>query len=165
MVFRLMEEEFAAEVRSVREIIPLTKVSALPQCSQLIEGVISLRKHVIAVVDLRKRFGLQRSERMENARVIIVKARRMILGLIVDAVSEVQTFTRDLVHPAPAIVTTQIDHRYISGIVRWKDRIITLLDLEEIFTPSEEEYLRNMKSAGGSVELSNSKPGRSTPSP
>jgi len=145
VVFRLRDEEFAIEVQDVREVLPLAEVIPLPQSPDSIEGIIDLRGHIVAVMDLRKQFGLQETEKTDKSRIMIVRSNRMIVGLIVDGVREVIKISRDLIHPTPAMITSQIHHRYISGVVRWNGRIIVLLNLEALLTPAEAEYLRSIR--------------------
>jgi purine-binding chemotaxis protein CheW len=145
VIFRLRDEEFAVEVRAVREVVRLIEITPLPQSPNSIEGIIDLRGHIVAVMDLRKRLGLQDSEKTDKTRIMIVRSNRKIVGLIVDDVREVLKVSRNLLHPTPAMVTSQINHRYISGVIRWNDRIIVLLDLEALLTPAEAEYLRSIK--------------------
>lgn len=146
VVFRLRGEEFAVEVQKVREVVRLAEIIPLPQSPDSIEGIIDLRGHIVAVMDLRRRLGMDNSEKTDKSRIMIVRSNRMIVGLIVDAVNEVIKISRDLVHPTPAMITSQIHHRYLSGVVRWNDRIIILLNLEELLTPIEAEYLKSIKS-------------------
>ena len=147
VVFRLRDEEFAVEVRKVREVVRLTEIIPLPQSPNSIEGILDLRGHIVAVMDLRKRLGLQASEKTDKTRIMIVRSNRMIVGLVVDAVREVLKIPKNLLHPTPAMITSEIHHRYLSGVLRWNDRIIVLLNLDEILTPDEAEYLRSLKTA------------------
>ncbi len=144
VVFELMGELFAVDVNAAREIIRLTNISPMPQSPDFIEGVINIRGHVVAVVDLKKRFHISEIERTNKERIMVVLAQRMIVGLIVDAVFGVKKFPNENIQATPAIVSSHVPKRCISGIVYWEDRIIFLLELNEVFNASEAELLKNV---------------------
>ena len=142
VIFKLLEEDFAVEVASVREILRLMEISPLPKSPKAIKGVITIRGHIVPVIDLRKRFGFEKAEKTDKTRIMIVRAQRMIVGLIVDAVKEVQTFSEDTLHPLPALLKTQIHNRYLRGMARWNDRIVRLINLDAVVTSIDTEYLQ-----------------------
>jgi purine-binding chemotaxis protein CheW len=144
VVFRLGEDEFAFDVRSTREVVRLSEISPVPRAPEFIDGVINLRGHAVAVMDLGKRFGIRAVEKSEKSRIMIVRASRMIVGLIVDAVLGVRNFTGEEIQPTPAIVAAQVDHRFISGVLRVDDRTIFLINLDEILTRKNTEALRSL---------------------
>ncbi len=144
VVFNLHKKSFAVNVHVAREIIPFADISPMPQAPDYIEGVINIRGHVVAVMDPKKRFGLLELERDEKARIMIVRASKMIVGLIIDEVFGVQKFSKDVVQSTPAIVSAQVPQRYISGIVQWNDQIVFLLNLDEVFSSNHVKALKPM---------------------
>ncbi len=157
LILNLGDEEFGLKISSVKEIVRFEHVSALPRTSDAIEGVIELRNHILAVMDLRKRFGFPNRENSEKTRIIIIRARKMMVGLVVDSVKEVVDFPREAIHPAPALVKSQVDQSLFSEMIQWKKRIIFMLDLEKILTSSDEEFLRSMKGGTSSKDASKNK--------
>jgi purine-binding chemotaxis protein CheW len=156
VVFRLGGDEFAFDVRSTREVVRLSEISPVPRAPEFIEGVINLRGHAVAVLDLRKRFGIRAAEKTDKSRIMIVRASRMIVGLIVDAVLGVRNFAGEAIQPTPAIVADHVDHRFISGVLRINDRTIFLINLDEILTRKNTEAIQSLveprKENGGGSE-------------
>ena len=145
VIFRLNDEDCAVEVSAVREIVRMMDIRRLPQSSHSIEGIMNLRGHVIAVLDLRRYFGLPERENTDQTRIMIVRARRVIVGLIVDGVRKVQTFDQEMIQPTPAMIATHLDHRYISKIARWGHRIIPFINLDEVITQTQVDDLKRIR--------------------
>ena len=126
VVFSLGDEEFAAPVTSVQEIIehrqPRTVASEVPW----LRGVISLRGRIIPVCDLATRLGTERAPRSE-AKVVVVEAGGQLAGVVVDAVSEVLTIDADLIEELPVA-----QDGIVEGIARVDDRLIVLLNLDGV---------------------------------
>jgi purine-binding chemotaxis protein CheW len=149
VVFRLGDDEFAIDVRSTREVVRVTDISPVPRAPEFIEGVINLRGHAVAVVDLRKRFGVEALQKTEKSRIMIVRARNMIVGLMVDSVTGVRNFPGEEIQATPAIVANQVDHRFITGVLRVDDRTILLVSLDEILTRKNTEAIRSIVAPAG----------------
>lgn len=129
VVFELANEVYGINIGTVREIIRMQTVTYVPDSPGFVEGVINLRGRVIPVVDLRKRFGLPVTEATNESRVLVVDISGDDIGVIVDAVTEVQRISEDSVEPTTTLVTTE-DSYYIEGIAKVDDQLLILLDLE-----------------------------------
>ena len=129
--FRLANEEYGIEITKVREIILPTATTRLPQSPDYILGVIHLRNEVIPVVDLRRRFGLPEQEATEETRIVVVHVGGKTLGLLVDSVSEVLRAAHDQIVPPPAVVVA--GREYLTGLLKWNNRLLILLDIERLF--------------------------------
>lgn len=129
VVFELGNEVYGINIGTVREIIRMQSVTYVPDAPDFVEGVINLRGRVIPVVDLRKRFALPVTETTNDSRVLVVDIGGDDIGVIVDAVTEVQRIAEDSVEPATALVTTE-DSYYIEGIAKVEDQLLILLDLD-----------------------------------
>lgn len=136
LVFNLMKEELGLEISCVREILTPQEIHPLPQTPDFIEGVITLRGHIIAVIDLRKRFNIKTTEERPK-RIIVCKAKRFIVGLLVDNVSEIVALSKEDIKPTPGVVLTQIQAGLLSGIAKIGERVIAVLNLENILTTGE----------------------------
>ena len=145
LIFNLLQEELGIEISNVCEVLRPQQIHPLPRAPEFIEGVINLRGHIIAVMDLRKKFGLKMAQDRSGVRIIICKIKKMIVGIIVDSVSEVLTVTQESIEPAPGIISIQIEDNYISGIARVAERIIVILDLEKILTKEDITRLSQIK--------------------
>jgi purine-binding chemotaxis protein CheW len=129
VVFELAKEVYGINIGTVREIIRMQTITYVPDAPEFVKGVINLRGRVIPVVDLRKRFGLPVTELTPESRVLVVDIEGADIGVIVDAVTEVQRIAEASVEPAAALVTTE-DSYYIEGIAKVDERLLILLDLE-----------------------------------
>ncbi len=105
LTFQLGNEEFAIQVLRVREIMGIQEITAVPQTPGYVKGVINLRGKVIPVVDLRLKFGLAELEYTARTCIIVVQieseAGKLMIGVIVDAVSEVLTLQAGDIEDTP----------------------------------------------------------------
>lgn len=131
--FNLGSEEFGIDILKVQEINRMVEITKVPQAPHYVEGVINLRGKVIPVIDLRTKFGLQAKERDKNSRIVVCDVKGDIIGMVVDAVSEVLRIPSSTVEPPPAI-TTGVDQHYISGVVKLEGRLLLFLDISRIAT-------------------------------
>jgi len=92
---------------------------------------------VIPVVDLRSRFGLEAKERDQDNRIVNVGIGGHEIGMVVDAVTEVLRISSNLVEPPSNVITTA-DSGYLRGIAKLDDRLIILLDLEQVLSTDEQ---------------------------
>lgn len=129
VVFDLANEVYGINIGTVREIIRMQTVTFVPDAPPFVKGVINLRGRVIPVVDLRRRFGLPETEPTPESRVLVVDIAGSDIGVIVDAVTEVQRIPEASIEEASALVTTE-DSYYIEGIAKVEDRLLILLDLD-----------------------------------
>ena len=138
VTFELFGEIFALPILDVREIIRMTDITPVPQAPGFVEGVINLRGQIIPVVDLRKRFGLSSAELTDDSRVIVVELNSNIaIGLIVDAVREVERLPAEAINPPPALVAGSIGSEYIKGISNFEDKMMIHIDLRKVFNTDE----------------------------
>ena len=129
VVFDLAGEIYGVNIETVREIIRMQAVTFVPDAPDFVEGVINLRGRVIPVIDLRRRFGLRVTEETNESRVLVVDSEGEDLGVIVDAVTEVQRIPEDSIEPVSNLVSTERSE-YIVGITKVKEQLIILLDLD-----------------------------------
>ena len=131
VTFALDREEFGIPIGQVREVIRVAEITRVPQARPHVRGVTNLRGRVLAVVEIRTRMGLTPAEITPQSRVVVVGVHDRTLGLLVDSVSQVVKVPAATVAPAPEeILSPGTD--YISGVARWKSRLIILLDLEKV---------------------------------
>jgi purine-binding chemotaxis protein CheW len=140
VTFSIGEEEFGVDILKVQEIIRMMEITKVPKAPDFVEGVINLRGNVIPIVDLRKRFGLETRDRDKNTRTIVIEINNMIVGFIVDAVSEVLRIPADTVEPPPPVVAG-LEAEYISGVGKLEDRLLILLDLDRLLSSEEVDVL------------------------
>lgn len=146
VIFNISNEEFAIDIKKVKEIIRVKKSTRIPQAPSFIQGVINLRGDVIPVVDLRKRFGLDATEITNETRTVIVEIRDDLLGLIVDAVTEVLRIDEEEIEPPPNNIAG-LKAEYISGVGKVDERLLIILNIEKLLT-SEERLKLESKALG-----------------
>jgi purine-binding chemotaxis protein CheW len=145
LVFHVAKEELGLDISCVREILRPQVIHPLPQTPDFIEGVINLRGHIIAVIDLLKKFNMEATEDRRDMRIIVCKIKKFIVGLIVNRVSEIITLSKKDIQPTPEVISMQIETGFILGIARLGDRTIVILNLEDILTIKEVTKLSKMK--------------------
>lgn len=138
VTFELFGEVFALPILDVREIIRLTAITPVPQAPGFVEGVINLRGQIIPIVDLRKRFGVDTQTATDETRIIVVElGNGMVIGLIVDAVREVERIPTESILPPPSLVAGSIGSEYIKGISNHADKMIVHIDMRKVFNSNE----------------------------
>jgi purine-binding chemotaxis protein CheW len=146
VIFCLREEEFGVEICSVLEISRVPAITKIPQAPCFIEGVMNLRGKVLAVIDLARQFGMKEEKELpKTARIIVVEARSRSFGLIVDEVPEVIRISEDEIEPAPEIIQSEIKRDYIKGVAKIDERLIIILDLDNILAPHEMEAVGKIR--------------------
>ena len=130
--FRLGGEEYAIDISAVQEINRMTEVTKVPNSPPYIEGVLNLRGRIIPAVNLRKKFGLPEREYDRHTRIMVVDVEGTMVGLIVDAVSEVLRISPETIEPAPEM-SAGVNSKYIRGVGKVNGRLVILLDLERLF--------------------------------
>jgi purine-binding chemotaxis protein CheW len=133
VVFDVGQEAFGVDISAVQEIIRMKEVTKVPGAPSFVEGIINLRGRIIPVIDLRRRLGLPLNETDLSGRIVVVEIDSLVIGMVVDAVSEVLHISADCVEP-PSDVIAGIDSDYIRGIAKVDDRLIVLLQLEKLLT-------------------------------
>lgn len=130
VVFKLGDEDYGIEIGQVREIIPRRAITTMPRQPPYVEGVINMRGTIIPVINLKKRFGLQ-GDASKHSHAIIVESEGGLVGMLVDAVSEVIRVPADQIHPTPS-VAMGVDSEHLRGICRLGERLLIYLDVERI---------------------------------
>jgi purine-binding chemotaxis protein CheW len=136
LTFVLADEEYGLPVLKVREIIKILDITAVPQAPSHVKGVINLRGKVIPVVDLRLKFGFAARAYDERTCIIVVEvvlqSGKVMMGVVVDAVSEVLTITANEIESTPDF-GDHVNTEFMKGVAKSKGRVKFLLDLDRIF--------------------------------
>jgi len=140
VTFSIGEEEFGVDILSVQEIIRMMDITKVPRAPDFVEGVINLRGKVIPIIDLRRRFGLVTRDHDKHTRIIVIEINNMIVGFVVDSVSEVLRIPASTVEPPPPVVSG-LESEYISGVGKLEDRLLILLDLNKLLSGEERDML------------------------
>ena len=144
--FRIGRETFGVPIEMVHEIVRVPEITAVPDSPEYIEGVINLRGKIVSIVDLRKRFGEKQVARTKKNRILVVEVDAKMVGLIVDAASEVLKMSHTHVE-APPNVFEEGELNYVTGVGKLNDRLIILIDLNKILQKGELRRLGEMADA------------------
>lgn len=140
LTFILNSEEFGVDILCVQEIRVMSTVTELPNKPSYVKGVINLRGVIIPIIDLRQRFGQPTLTYNEQTVTIILnaldKGNPMVVGIVVDAVSEVYKFDNNTIRQAPQF-GTQVDNCFIKGLATVRDKLVILLDTSLLLNQDE----------------------------
>jgi purine-binding chemotaxis protein CheW len=144
LTFHLGNEEFAIQVLRVREIMGIQEITAVPQTPSYVKGVINLRGKVIPVVDLRLKFGLAELEYTQRTCIIVVQIEsdsgKLMIGVIVDAVSEVLTLQPGDIEDTPDF-GNGVATPYLLGMAKIKGKVKILLDIDMVLSSQDLQAL------------------------
>ncbi|MBI4838255.1 MAG: chemotaxis protein CheW [Nitrospirae bacterium] len=133
-IFAIAGEEFGIDLDKVFEITRPLKTTPLPNTPGFITGVINLRGAVIPLLDMRKRLNVEPSPLEE--RIVIVMIRGEKIGLLVDAVRQILYIDKKEISSPPAIFKG-LKPEYLSGIGKSGDKLIIILNIDNLLTPEE----------------------------
>jgi purine-binding chemotaxis protein CheW len=136
LTFSLGQEEYGIELLKVQEIKGYSAITSIPNTPTHIKGVMNLRGAVIPIVDLRLRFGMEAIEYTQFNVIIVINVGTKVMGLMVDAVSDVLNVAPEDIRPAPDF-GTHADTRFISGMASAGDKVAVLLDLEMLLSEAD----------------------------
>lgn len=140
LTFILQGEEYGVDILCVQEIRVWSSVTTLPNKPEYLKGVINLRGVIIPIIDLRQRFGKDPLEYNEQTVTIILKhqseSKVMVVGIVVDAVSEVYKFTSQNIKTAPDFGSS-IDKTFLKGLATIDEKMIILLDSDALLNEDE----------------------------
>src|SRR5262249_27867011 len=118
---------YAVDIARVREIVNPLELTALPHMPHDVAGVADHRGEVVPVIDLRARFGLDRRENDRGTKWVLIVIAEHVVGLVVDAVTEVFGARTDEIRPTPEVGGNR-DLRGISGVARHEGKLTFVLD-------------------------------------
>ncbi len=131
LTFMLGQEQYGIEILKVQEIKGYTPPTPIPNAPAFVRGVMNLRGTVVPVADLRARLGMPATENDQFTVVIVVTVGSKVFGLVVDAVSDVLDIPGNDIEPRPDL-GSGADITYLKGMAKTAERLIALLDIEEL---------------------------------
>lgn len=134
--FRVGQQSFGVPISVVHEIVRVPEITAVPDSPDFVEGVINLRGRIVPVVDLRKRFGEKAITRNKKNRILVSESEGKLVGLIVDAASEVLKISETEIDPPPQVLE-QRELNYVTGLGKLEGRLIILIDLNKTLQRGE----------------------------
>ena len=131
LTFALGGEEYGVEILKVQEIRGYSAVTPIPNTPGYVKGVMNLRGTIIPVLDLRSKLSMQETEYSQFTVIIVVTVGTKVMGLIVDAVSDVLNIPRADIQATPDF-GAQVDARFINGMAKAGEKLVVLLDIERV---------------------------------
>ncbi len=132
ITFSVGNEVFGVDIVTVREIKGWTDTTALPNAPAFMRGVLNLRGTIVPIYDLRARLGLGTTAASKNHVIVIVTVSDRIIGILVDAVSDILSIRETEIRPVPE-TGAAVEQLFLSGLVTVEQRMATLLDLAQLF--------------------------------
>ena len=134
--FRVSGRDCAVDVLRIAEVLLPVPVTLLPSAPTFVEGLIELRGRFLPLIDLRKRFSADPPADRGSGKYIVAPLHGTSVALVVDDVS-VERIPAELVQPLPSLAAGRVAPPFVSGVVRWNDRVLMVLDLDAILTSEE----------------------------
>jgi purine-binding chemotaxis protein CheW len=131
ITFRSGEQEFGADIMTIREIRGWTETTPLPHAPVYVRGVINLRGVVLPVVDLKARLGATPTDANPKHVIVVVETGERTIGLLVDAVSDILTVTAGDIQTTPELARDG-SAGFLDGIAVLADRMVTILSMERL---------------------------------
>jgi purine-binding chemotaxis protein CheW len=146
VAFGVGEGDYAVDIMRIKEIINPVPVTPMPKAPRFLEGVIELRGAILPVIDVRKRFDLSASPATRATKFLIVSVDlsdvRIIVGLVVDRVSEPLRLPKGEIKPAPQLSTAE--RAFFTGVVHHNGRMLMVLDVDALLSSAEKLQLSGM---------------------
>jgi len=137
LTFTLSDESYGIGILKVKEIIGMMPITSVPKTPGFVKGVINLRGKVIPIIDLRLKFDMESKDYTERTCIIVVEIEAgeetVLIGIVVDSVSEVLNITVDQIENAPEF-GTQLNTDYILGLAKTDDGVKILLNIDKVLS-------------------------------
>lgn len=127
VIFKLKDEQFAVETEKIESINDTMEITKVPNAPAYIKGLINLRGNIISLLDINLLLEAEKHE-IEQENIIILKLEEELVGITVDNVDEVIDIKADMVEK----VDEEGKKDYIKGVINFKDRIVTLIDIDKL---------------------------------
>lgn len=136
LTFILGEEHYGVDILRVQEIKGYTAVTRIPNTPPYIKGVLNLRGTIVPIVDLRTKFGMENVDATMCTVIVVVVVRDRVMGIVVDAVSDVLNIAAQDIQPPPNF-GARVDTSFIRSMAKSGDKLITLLDIDRVLAAGE----------------------------
>ncbi len=147
LTFTLGLEDYGLDILKVKEIRGWEKIRELHNTPEYIKGVLDLRGSIVPIVDLRIRFNLDDVDYLPTTVIVVLTIGdndEQMMGIVVDAVSDVLAITRDEIKIAPSL-GSKIKTDYVIGMVTKEEHMVMLLDSEKLLDSEEFETLSELE--------------------
>lgn len=144
LTFKLDDEIYAIDIMKIREVLEFEKVAKVPKTPEFMRGVINLRGGVVPVIDLKLKFGMDKTIKTVDTCIIIFEIvldnELTVLGALTDSVQEVIEILPNSIEPAPKI-GTRLKTDFIKGMGKLDEEFVMILDIDKVFSEAELEQV------------------------
>ena len=147
LTFILAQEEYGIGILKVKEIIGMMAITTIPRTPKFVKGVINLRGKVIPIIDLRLKFKMEAIPYSERTCIIVVEidsdTTTVLIGIVVDAVSEVLNIKEDEIEETPKF-GTNLNTEYILGMAKIQKGVKILLNIDQVLSAEEINVIKKV---------------------
>jgi len=136
ILFELAGTAYGVKSHVVKQMEMVDHITPVPKAPLFVEGVVFLRGQVIPVIDLRVRFGFEKTAYDIRTRLVVINTEKHTIGLIVDSAREFVSIPDEVIKPVPEGITN-LSGRYINGIAKIGERLVLVLNIDEVFNLDE----------------------------
>ncbi len=136
LTLRLGSEEYAIDILQVQEIRSYEEPTRMVNAPSFVKGVINLRGVIVPIADLRVKLNLEQAPYNDSTVVIIMNVHGVVIGAVVDSVSDVVNLATDAIRSAPQF-DAAIDARFITGLVNLGERMLIVMNVETLLGNAE----------------------------
>lgn len=140
LTFMLADEEYGVDILRVQEIKGWDSVTNVPNTPKYVRGVINLRGTIVPIIDLRIRFSMDQLDYGPTTVVIVLKIisdeDERIMGIVVDAVSDVYNVKNEAIKPAPDF-GEGVDSSFVKGLATVDEKMVIILDIDHMLNSNE----------------------------
>jgi purine-binding chemotaxis protein CheW len=136
LAFKLGQEEYGIDILRVQEIRSFEQPTRMANAPAFIKGVINLRGVIVPIIDMRIKFGMDQVNYDSFTVVIVLNIGAQVVGMVVDAVSDVIALTAEQQRPVPEF-SGSIDSNHVLAIGSVQDRMLILLDIEKLMSSAD----------------------------
>ena len=133
IVIRFNKEQFGISINYIQNIVRMTSITRVPNVPEYIKGVINLRGEIIPIMSLRIKLDLEPDVITNQTRIIIVNVEDKLVGLFVDEVMEVLILEDEQIDKQTK-ESVDKKSKYIYGVGKLEDRLISLFNVEQIIS-------------------------------
>ena len=147
LTFQENKDIFGIDIRYIKEVLEIREITAIPRSSEFMRGVINLRGQVVPVIDLKLKFGFDKTEFTVDTCIIIleleIEGDLCLFGALADSVREVIDLADESISPPPKI-GSNVDTAYIYGVGKIEQKFVVILDALELCTYEERDVIHNI---------------------
>jgi purine-binding chemotaxis protein CheW len=155
LTFKLDDDLYGLGIASVKEVLEYTQITKVPRTQEYMRGLINVRGNAVPVVDLKLKFGMDKTEQNLDTCIVIVEVdlegEFTTIGTLVDGVEEVLEIDPGMIEPPPKL-GTKINSRFMSGIGKLEDKFVIILNAERLFTAEELDVLSEVQESGDFIK-------------